>query len=176
LNSGPWVTLPTLFCDGFFWGRVSRTICRDWLQNVILLISASWVAEFTGMSYQGPALDFVLFCFLPVHIICRITLWIPTKQFALILIWDCNECIDQVGKYWTHDNIESSHLWTWLFYLVFLLSEFCSSPHIDFIQILLHLSLSGSLWNVNNVNYIVFLFKITLVHYWHMEEQLTFVY
>jgi hypothetical protein len=40
LNSGPIprVTLPTLFCDGFFQHRVSWTVCLGWLQTKILLI------------------------------------------------------------------------------------------------------------------------------------------
>jgi hypothetical protein len=44
------------FCDGFFWDRVSRTICLGWLQTTILLIPASWVARITGMSYQHQAI------------------------------------------------------------------------------------------------------------------------
>jgi hypothetical protein len=46
LNSGPspWATPPALFCEGFFWDKVPRTICLDWLQTTILLISASIVA------------------------------------------------------------------------------------------------------------------------------------
>jgi hypothetical protein len=36
---------------GFFWDRVSWTICLGWLQTVILLISASWLARITGMSH-----------------------------------------------------------------------------------------------------------------------------
>jgi ABC-type Fe3+ transport system permease subunit len=39
------------FCDGYFWDRVSWTICLSWLQTVILLISASWVARITGVSH-----------------------------------------------------------------------------------------------------------------------------
>jgi hypothetical protein len=39
------------FCVGFFWGRVSWTVCPGWLRTVILLISASWVARITGMSH-----------------------------------------------------------------------------------------------------------------------------
>jgi hypothetical protein len=33
------------FCDGYFWDKVSQTICWGWLQALILLISASWVAQ-----------------------------------------------------------------------------------------------------------------------------------
>jgi hypothetical protein len=32
------------------------TICPSWLQTVILLISASWVARITGVSHWCPAL------------------------------------------------------------------------------------------------------------------------
>jgi hypothetical protein len=40
LNSGPipWATLSALFCEGFFWDRVSQTICPGWLRTMILLI------------------------------------------------------------------------------------------------------------------------------------------
>jgi hypothetical protein len=48
------------FCGGFFWDRGSWTICAGWLQTLILLIFASWVAGITGMSYQLPA-DFSYF-------------------------------------------------------------------------------------------------------------------
>jgi hypothetical protein len=51
-----WATPPTLFCDSFYWDRVSRTICLGWLQTGILLISASWVARITGVSHWCPAL------------------------------------------------------------------------------------------------------------------------
>jgi hypothetical protein len=44
-----------LLCEGFFWDRVSWTICLVWLQTMILLISATWVARITGMSHQYPA-------------------------------------------------------------------------------------------------------------------------
>jgi hypothetical protein len=59
LNSGPspWATTPAqFFVIGFFWDRVSQTVCPDWLQTEILLISASWVARITGVSHQCPAL------------------------------------------------------------------------------------------------------------------------
>jgi hypothetical protein len=52
LGRHTWATLPALFCLGYFWDRVSWTICPDWLQTVILLISASWVARITNMSLQ----------------------------------------------------------------------------------------------------------------------------
>jgi hypothetical protein len=57
LNSGPtpWVTPPALFCDGLFQDRVLRTICQGWLRTAFLLISASWVARITGMSYWRQA-------------------------------------------------------------------------------------------------------------------------
>jgi hypothetical protein len=43
------------FCDGFFHDRVSKTICPSWLQTMILLISASWVARITGVRHWRPA-------------------------------------------------------------------------------------------------------------------------
>jgi hypothetical protein len=54
LNSGLtlWATLPSLFWVAFFQDRVSRTICSGWLQIVILLISAFWVARITGISLE----------------------------------------------------------------------------------------------------------------------------
>jgi hypothetical protein len=44
------------FVKGFFWDRVSWTICTGWFQAAILLISASWVARIAGVSYQHLAL------------------------------------------------------------------------------------------------------------------------
>jgi hypothetical protein len=43
LNSGPspWATPPDLFLWGVFEIESCRTICLDWLQTVILLISVS---------------------------------------------------------------------------------------------------------------------------------------
>jgi hypothetical protein len=41
-------TLPDFFCDGYFWDRVSQTICPGWTWTIILLISASWLAKITG--------------------------------------------------------------------------------------------------------------------------------
>jgi hypothetical protein len=38
------------FCEGFFWGMASQTICLVWLWTTILLICASWVARITSMS------------------------------------------------------------------------------------------------------------------------------
>jgi hypothetical protein len=60
LNSGPslWATPSALFCDGFFWDRVSWTICPSWLRTLILLISASWVARITGVSHWCPIIPF----------------------------------------------------------------------------------------------------------------------
>jgi hypothetical protein len=40
------------FMMGFFQGSVSWTICLGWVQTVILLISASWVARITGVSHK----------------------------------------------------------------------------------------------------------------------------
>jgi hypothetical protein len=44
----------TLYCEGFFRDRVSKTICLGWLGTVILLISAPWVARIIGVSHWGP--------------------------------------------------------------------------------------------------------------------------
>jgi hypothetical protein len=57
---------------GFFWDRVSQTICPGWLRKVILLISASWVARITGVSHQCPPeylIPNVVF-YLNSHILC----------------------------------------------------------------------------------------------------------
>jgi hypothetical protein len=40
---------------GFFEIGSHELFAQDWLQTVILLISASWVARITGMSHQRPA-------------------------------------------------------------------------------------------------------------------------
>jgi hypothetical protein len=40
-----------------------RTTCQDWLWIIILLISASWVARITGVSYQHPAQFLFLWLF-----------------------------------------------------------------------------------------------------------------
>jgi hypothetical protein len=48
----PWATPPTLYCEEFFQNTVSQTICPGWLQTMILLISASWVARIIGLSHQ----------------------------------------------------------------------------------------------------------------------------
>jgi hypothetical protein len=58
----PWTTPPALFWDGFFWDRVSWTICPGWLWNLILLISAFWVIRITGVSHWCLA-TFVLLTF-----------------------------------------------------------------------------------------------------------------
>jgi ABC-type transport system involved in multi-copper enzyme maturation permease subunit len=44
-----------LFLCWIFFEIVSRTICLGWLQTMILLISASWVARITGLRYWRPA-------------------------------------------------------------------------------------------------------------------------
>jgi hypothetical protein len=54
-GSSPWATPPAHFCFEYFRDRVSWAICPGWLWNTILLISASWVARITGVSYQHPA-------------------------------------------------------------------------------------------------------------------------
>jgi hypothetical protein len=53
-----WIELHEVF--GYFWNRVSGTICLDWPQTTILLICASWVTRIIGMSHQRLA-DFLLF-------------------------------------------------------------------------------------------------------------------
>jgi hypothetical protein len=71
LNSGPtpWAILPAPFCEGFFRDRVLwNYICLGWLRTKILLISASWVARITGMSYQHLALGpFKMKCYIVVY-------------------------------------------------------------------------------------------------------------
>jgi hypothetical protein len=47
------------FVKGFLQDWVSQTVCLGWLQTVILLISASPVAQMTGVSQQHP--DFFFF-------------------------------------------------------------------------------------------------------------------
>jgi hypothetical protein len=51
-QSTTWATLPALFCVGCFLDRVFQIICLNWLQTVILLISASWIARIIGVSHQ----------------------------------------------------------------------------------------------------------------------------
>jgi hypothetical protein len=38
-------------CVGYFWDRVSQTICQGWLPALVLLISASWGARIIGVSH-----------------------------------------------------------------------------------------------------------------------------
>jgi hypothetical protein len=40
------------FHCGYFGGKVSRTICLDWPQTAILLISASQLARITDVTHQ----------------------------------------------------------------------------------------------------------------------------
>jgi hypothetical protein len=47
-----WATPLSLFCVGYFQGRVTPTICLGWLWTKILLIAVSWVARIIGMSHQ----------------------------------------------------------------------------------------------------------------------------
>jgi hypothetical protein len=46
------------FCDGVFQDRISPASC--WLQIMILLISASWVARITGVSHRRLAAPHIL--------------------------------------------------------------------------------------------------------------------
>jgi hypothetical protein len=79
LNSGPtpWATpsAPPFFCEGFFWDRVSWTICPGWLWNSILLdlcLLSSWdyrqespVPGFFGILFCGKTY-FIKKCLLPL--------------------------------------------------------------------------------------------------------------
>jgi hypothetical protein len=47
-----WATPPALCCVGYFWVKVSQTICLSWLWTMVLLISAFWVARIMGMSHR----------------------------------------------------------------------------------------------------------------------------
>jgi hypothetical protein len=52
----------SLFLWCVFFKIVSLTICSDWLQTVILLISDSWVVRIMSVSHQGfPLLPFQVF-------------------------------------------------------------------------------------------------------------------
>jgi hypothetical protein len=64
LRATPWATPPALFCDEYFWDRVSQTIYLSWLWTPIFLISASWVARIAG-SREPPVsgLKFLLILF-----------------------------------------------------------------------------------------------------------------
>jgi hypothetical protein len=69
--STAWVTPPALFCVGYFWDRVSQTICLGWLQTPIFLISASWVAWIASVSHQHQAAKIsILKSLISVHITC----------------------------------------------------------------------------------------------------------
>jgi hypothetical protein len=59
MNSGstPWATPPALFCDGFYWDRVSELFCSRYLRTLIILISASCVANITCVSHCGAATE-----------------------------------------------------------------------------------------------------------------------
>jgi hypothetical protein len=46
------------FVKGYFKKGSRGTICLGWLQTVILLISAIWVARIRGVSYWRPAIFF----------------------------------------------------------------------------------------------------------------------
>jgi hypothetical protein len=62
----------------FFWDRVSQTICPDWLQTVILLISASWIAGITGVSHWRPASSNLFWYYLrwPDNAVCLVWSWL----------------------------------------------------------------------------------------------------
>jgi hypothetical protein len=50
-NLQTWATSPALFLWRVFQDRVLQTICLGWLQTMILLIAAFWVARITGVSH-----------------------------------------------------------------------------------------------------------------------------
>jgi hypothetical protein len=84
LNSGsvPWAIPPALFCVGYFRDRIS-TICLGWLQTLILLISASWVARITGVSYRCSAVTEFL-CIIPNYESRQVLYsWLPNKIIFL---------------------------------------------------------------------------------------------
>jgi hypothetical protein len=60
--STTWAPLPAHFYVGYFWYRVSWTICSYWLWTMIFLISASRVAKMTGVSHWYLAYIFFFFC------------------------------------------------------------------------------------------------------------------
>jgi hypothetical protein len=97
-HSTAWATLPALFCVGYFWDRVSGTICLRWLQTTILLICASWVVMIIGMSHY--LVEMLLFVLVVLGFKCR-ALWLlsrcsttwatppaPEMVFQLLII-DC---------------------------------------------------------------------------------------
>jgi hypothetical protein len=56
-RSTTWAT--ALFCVGYFWDRVSKTICLGWLWTWILLISVSWVARITDTGHRRLAHTYI---------------------------------------------------------------------------------------------------------------------
>jgi hypothetical protein len=53
LNSGPslWATLPALFCERYFWDRISRTTCPGLTRNHEPPNLCSWAARIIGVSH-----------------------------------------------------------------------------------------------------------------------------
>jgi hypothetical protein len=74
---------PFLFCDSFFQDRVLQTLCRGWLQIVILLISAFWVARITGVSHWCPECIFLM----TDYIIILCTFWAFINPFLFMWIF-----------------------------------------------------------------------------------------
>jgi hypothetical protein len=79
---------PFCFVKDFFWDRASQTICPGWLQAIILLISASWVARIDRREPLAPSLILfwnilVILVPLHLHIHFRITLTSFTQKLKL---------------------------------------------------------------------------------------------
>jgi hypothetical protein len=47
------------FYEGFFWDRVSQTICLGWLWTMILLIFASWAARIYRHEILASSINFL---------------------------------------------------------------------------------------------------------------------
>jgi hypothetical protein len=89
------------FGEGFFWDRVSQTICPGWLQTMILLISASWVAMITGVSTPGLGLVLVHIVFyllqgIPGTLEHDWTTWQRKARFWLLVVSSLE--LDEVGS------------------------------------------------------------------------------
>jgi hypothetical protein len=76
----------------FFWDRVSWTICPDWLQTTILLISVSWVARITDVQPLMPGWClYLVACFVVVFSWdiwqCLETCFVTTAKGVLLATW-----------------------------------------------------------------------------------------
>jgi hypothetical protein len=92
LNSGPspWALHQPFLVTGFFQDRVSITICKGWLQTLILLISAFWVTRTTVVSHQCPAWIFFTNCSALYK--CKIVCVYPEKNLNLAYIGERGTC------------------------------------------------------------------------------------